>query len=154
MYTVATDIHIGQPARDTYYVEGCSIDIEKASFDDKGTNEVTQTRADRMVMGCKVGYLKCQAPDVRFFLHPMGVVTEHTDKNEVVIDEHYDFAVEQDYSDSEDDVGKRAGKKVRDCEFVKNDNGYAYVAFVNGNVELFESARVRKTRVRKRAKTS
>ena len=116
-----------------------SVKFEKASFNDKGTNEVTQLRADRMVMGCKVGYLKCQAPDVMFFSHRMGVITEHVD------DKGYD--VDDGDSDSEDE-DEKASKKVSD--FVRVANGYAYVAFVDGNVELFKSPIPRKTSKRGR----
>ena len=85
-------------------------------------------------MGCKVGYLKCQAPDVMFFLHRMGVVTEHLN------DKGRDVDVCESDSECEDNGkdGKRAG------EFVSKANGYAYVAFVDGNVELFESTMARK----------
>jgi prepilin-type processing-associated H-X9-DG protein len=133
VYTDATDIHLGQPARDTYYVAVRSVEFEKASFNNKGTNEVTHSRADRMVMGCKVGYLKCQAPDIMFFSHRMGVVTEHVNDKGRDVDSESDSDCEDDGKD-----GKRAG------EFVNKANGYAYVAFVDGNVELFESPMPRK----------
>ena len=51
-------------------------------------------------MGCKVGYLRCQAPDIMFFSHHMGVVTEHVDDKGRDVDvSEYDSECEDDGKD-------------------------------------------------------